>query len=175
MGDYEIELPTLSTPFSVVLYGDAKDLSSAEALQAWKLLEFVEKQIETRKAVFRERMLRDAEQHGDVTAKGSHEMSTSAGEIVREKRMSRPDKSRLLALLGSKGIDALEGCDEVKELKVNPSKVDHLVETGRLGEDEVEELRKVTWALRVRPDKTLKRALEEAKSAADKLREGHGD
>jgi len=155
-----------------VLFTPIEDLEPTSALQAWAFLDFVEKQIKDRKEEVRSMLMESAEEGGSENDKGSYILKTDAGKVIREKRQTKaPDEKVLLALMKGKDIPVLEAFDEVKSLKANPSKVEHLVSIGKLTREEADSCKKAaTWALKVTPSAEVNRMLVEA---ADKYYSGN--
>jgi hypothetical protein len=147
-----------------VLFGPIKDLEAVDALQAWAFLDFVEKQIKDRKAEVRGVLMESAEEDGRTNQKGSFVLKTGMGKVIREKRQAKAhDEKALLKLLKDKNIPVLEGFDEVKSLKANPSKVEHLVSIGKLSREDADGCKKAaTWALKVEPGQLVNARLVQA-------------
>lgn len=67
-----------------------------------------------------------------------------------ERTSSLPDEDGLKALLKAKGLDIDAAFDEVIIFKVNPSKVQRLIDLGHLDAAEVEGLHKRSTAIKVK-------------------------
>jgi hypothetical protein len=76
---------------------------------------------------------------------------------------TKPDEEGLKQLLRSKGISLTEGFDEVTVYSYNPSKVDFLVESGKLTRSEVDALRKVTYTIECEASDELAKYVSEAR------------
>lgn len=99
---------------------------------------------------------------GTATEKGHYILTIEGTEFIREKSQRKlPDEKILKVLLAEAKLGVLEAFDEVTKLQMNPTKVDHLVETGRIPEDEVNEAKKVSYRLKFKPSRELKDQLEE--------------
>lgn len=142
------------------------------AVTAWKILDFVEKAIEPRKEKIRLALLGWAEKLGEATEKGGSKLSVAGNVVLREKRVgAQPEEGPLKKMLEEKGLRMSEVFDEVKKVVLNPSKLQSLIETGKLDKAAVEKLHKVSWALRVYPSDELEELLE----SAAKSKNGNGN
>jgi hypothetical protein len=131
------------------------NLGFVERAAIWKTLDVAEKVLtskEGRKANLRQSLLDDAESQGTPTEKGGQmiEDKESGFKVIRERREGKlPEIKPLIALLKKKEIPVVKAFDEVKELVPSPSKIEYLVQTGVLTQEEVDACKKVTFALRV--------------------------
>lgn len=133
---------------------------------AWSVLDTLEDLIKDRKQSYREQLLVTAEQTGVKTDKGGFRMWVDNSEVVRERRERKlPEEAGLKLLMASRGIPYNECFDEVKTLVLNPSKLDYLIETGRLSKDEVDALKKVDWALKVSQSEVIQESLNKMVSS----------
>jgi hypothetical protein len=124
------------------------------------------KRIEALKADMTIYVMAKGEKEGE---KGTRALTVDDSKVtVEERRASDPEAEGLLALLKTKGIDESEATDTVKVVKVNPSKVAYLLETGKITQDEVDALRAVVPAMRIYPSKALKAAIAPFKALAGK-------
>lgn len=138
------------------------DVETGTAVAAWAMLTALEDTIAHRKSQYRTELLMRAERDGVMTDKGGNRLWTDDSEIIREKRQDKlPAETDFRLLLATKGIPFSEAFDEVKTLQMNPSKVDYLVQTGRVAQDEVDELRKTSFALKVKQSELLEKVLED--------------
>lgn len=132
-------------------------------VQAWALLAFVSQAVEARQKILRERLLDEAEEFGRMTEKGGQRLMVHNSLVQREKRIAKlPDEEGFKALLASADIDFDAAFSKVQKVILDPSKIDGLVNLGKLKAGDVERLKKVTWALRVKPSNELDTILEEA-------------
>jgi hypothetical protein len=140
-------------------------MSPADLVLAFRVLDFIEKQVKTRKAALRDALLGYADTFGVEDKKGSKHAQLDGSKITKEKRISTdPNADGLKTLLTAAQLGLSEAFDEVKTLQVNPSKVAFLVETGKLKDSEVAALHAVTWALKVAESKALKETFASAKA-----------
>ena len=141
---------------------DPAEVETGTAIAAWAMLDTIAEMVEARKAQYRLELLARTEKEGVPTAKGGQHMRVDDNEVIREKRQEKlPAETDFRLMLATKGIPFTEAFDEVKTLKMNPSKVDFLIETGRLSQVEVDELRKVSWALKVKRAELVDKVLED--------------
>lgn len=125
-------------------------LSFQEKVSLWKVCDRLEDAIKGRKESLRIALLEWAEKNGHPTDKGGSVYTDETFTITREKREGKmPEDKPFRALLKEKGIPLTEAYDEVKELTYSPSKVKYLIDTGKLTEVEVNNLKKVSFALKV--------------------------
>jgi hypothetical protein len=133
-----------------------------EVVQAWVLYKHVSDSIEKRMKAFREVLLAKAEQYGKPTDKGGQVLSVQATKVLREKRVSAaPPEKGVRELLEKHELPIDEAFSTVKKVVLDPSKLQVLMDLGKLPSDEVEALKKVTWALRVKPSDTLLDTLDD--------------
>ncbi len=126
----------------------------------WSVLDEMGKLIEERKAAYRDQLLITAEQEGSKTDKGGYKIWIDSSEVVRENRQDKlPNEDLLKQELILAKIDIKECFDEVKTLKLNPSKLNYLIETGKLSQARIDEMRKKSVAMKVNKSEVLKESL----------------
>ncbi len=153
---------------SALMHSDVESLSTGEALELWLMLVMIEKMVEERKKQLHPRLMSEAASHGKKdTTNGSFRMDLAGGStITKERREGKQiDIDKMAALLASKEIPIEEGCDEQLSWVVSLSKVQHLIHNGKLTQQEVDDLKSVSWALKVSGSKNLKKLLDEAKES----------
>jgi hypothetical protein len=140
------------------------DSMSVEAkVEAYAALHFIEEVTKHRREGVREDLLVITEKNGTLTEKGGYRMEVGGHTVLREKRTaSAPDEKLVLALLEKAGLPVTAAFDKVSVLQPNPSKINALVETGHLSEEDAAKLYKVTWALVVKPSEQMEALLENA-------------
>lgn len=151
---------------------DVDTLTTSEVTELWLMLSLIEKLIEGRKKELHPRLMGEAEAKGVKNEAGSYTLALPGGsQVLRERREGKQlDIDKVVALLASKEIAIEEGCDEQVSWVVNLSKIQHLTHNGKLTQAEVEEIRNVTWALKVSGSKDMKNLLEEVKDALTKVK-----
>lgn len=156
------------TPFirGTMLQGDLAGLSLADIVQAFVTLKDVLEGLpKERLGELRSYLLKHAESFGEDNGKGGQRLSVEGATVTREKRTAKTlDVDTVLNLATDHGLQPTDVCDEVttKSLIVNPSKLDFLVQTGKLDKAAVEGLYAVSWALKVVGSEELTGALFEA-------------
>jgi len=101
----------------------------------------------------------------EATEEGFHTKTGRAldiGELTVEKqlRVSKlPDVNALRDKLDEEGIELQEAFDVVRTLQMNPSKIEYLIEIGKLEREDVVALHKQSEALKVTPSRNLKRRI----------------
>jgi hypothetical protein len=135
-------------------------LSLIEQVQAHCVLKKVGEAVESRLKELREPLMAITEASGEETETGNKEQDVDGSRVVVEHRKSKmPDSDKVTKLLQEKNIPLMEAFDEVKSLQLNPSKLDFLVQTGKLTKEQLAALCGETLALRVYPSKFLKEAV----------------
>lgn len=147
-----------------VIHADIEKLSGTERKLAYCLLQFIVAEAEARKKELNERIKEDVRQVGTVNEKGHVRQSDNGTVATVEKRVAKsPDEKALSTLLMTNKIDDSSVYDIVPTKVLNLSKVNQLVELGKLKAEDVEKLFKVTYALTVDPSEPISTLLEEAK------------
>lgn len=140
------------------------DFEVEDLAAAFVYLDYAEKEAKKRKEAMRERLLKEADKRGSVTEKGGSILFTDAAKVIKERRVAKlPPDSTLLALLQTKGLDPMTVFTTVKTQQIDPSKLELAIDTGKLDFDEVNQLRKVSYALKVSASNTLERLMMEAR------------
>lgn len=135
-----------------------------DLVAAFAYLDYTEKEITKRKNAMRERLLAEADKRGSVTERGGSILFTDAGKIIKERRVAKlPPESLLLAMLQDKGLDPLVVFSVVENTIIDPSKLELAIDTGKLDHDEVNALRKISYALKVDASNDLEKLMMEAR------------
>jgi hypothetical protein len=154
---------------------DVNNLLPEDLCTAYGILNRLEKVIEDRKKLIKPPLLAMVKHSGEAVAKdgqktGSFKMDFDGHKLQAQRRVAsrEPDREKLMALLAKREIDVTDVYDEVKVLEYNPSKVDYLVELGKLSKEEVEVLKGERFALVFSPSPTLKKMMERAEAPEEK-------
>jgi hypothetical protein len=143
-----------------MMQADPREVPLSDVTTSYAVLNHLEKVIGARKKQLKPHLMSQAETHGDTTDKGGSVLAVDDEKIVRERRISsEPNEDKLRALLETNSIPILDCFDEVKSVKLNASKLQYLIDIGKLKKDEVEGLRDETFALKVDPGPELKELL----------------
>lgn len=122
----------------------------SEAVEAYAALKALHKVIESRLKVIKPFL-------HEIT---STEMAVDGNLVTKTKRRATvPDIDKLKALLETRGIELTKVFDIVEKLQLNPSRLQFLVDTGKLSAEDVENLHEITWAVEVEPSSDLKSEL----------------
>jgi hypothetical protein len=149
-----------SAPFSESI----EKMSVADRVEAYAIIQDVQDAAKDRRESLRESLLEYAAQHGIPNEKGGHKLVVGDHTVLRERRTSSsPDEKKLTALLEAKGIPLEKAFDKVTVFEPNVSKLNALVATGHLAEDDVKALFKVNYALVVHPGASLVESLSPKK------------
>lgn len=150
------------------LHTDPTTVSLSEVVVAYAVLNHVEKVIDKRKKELKPHLMKQAEAHGSLLEKGHRALEVGQEKLTRERKLSAgPNEDKLKLLMETKSIALLEAFDEVKAVVLNPSKLEYLVQVGKLKADEVEALRDESFALSVEAGPELKELLIEACKALE--------
>jgi len=153
----------------MLMRGAIDKLSLVEQVQAHCVLKKVASAVEARLKEIREPLMAVAEASGETTETGNKEHDVDGSRVVVEHRKSKmPDSDKVTKLLQEKNIPLMEAFDEVKSLQLNPSKLDFLVQTGKLTKEQLAVLCGEELALRVYPSKFLKDAVSSLGFSASK-------
>lgn len=140
-----------------------RDMTDDEVIQAWTMLRFASSKIGDRLNEIREVLLEDAAEFGSDTDKGGQRLYIGRHLILREKRVSKlPRQKDFKELLEKANLKNSEAFTKKTTTVLDASKIQNLINLGKLSEEDVEGLKKVTWALRVKPDEGLEAILDEA-------------
>jgi hypothetical protein len=141
-----------------------ESFTDEQAAGAWAVIDLMEKVIEERKKNLRESLLRRAHETGSKNANGSFEAPMGAVTVIAEKRQAKlPDEKVVEACLKEAGLEYEDAFTGQMVWTMDPSKVDFLVKGGKLPAEKIEDSKKATWALKVKPDKALKGQLDTVK------------
>ena len=149
-----------------LLTGDlvAADMETAnigDVVEAWVLLKYTADRIEGRLKDLRTVLLDRAEEFGKTTEKGGNKLSVDGTLVLREKRVAAlPEEKGLKTLLAKHGIKNDQAFSKVSKVVLDASKVQALADLGKVPEEDIQALRKVTWALRVKESYDLADILE---------------
>lgn len=153
---------------------EVRPFSSGEALHAsvdtlpledrtlyYKMLKWVREKIEDRLGELNERIKEDVRQVGITNEKGHTRFEHNGTISTVEKRVSKsPDEKALNKLLTANGIAVTSVYDKIQVEQLNLSKVNDLVDKGKLKQADVDALFKVTFALTVEPSQADLKILE---------------
>lgn len=145
-----------------VLHADIDKMSMAERITSISIVKWMIAKLTDRSKSLNERLKEDTRQVGAANEKGHVRFShPQAGVCTVERRVSKTaDEDELKTLLLTNNI-APDSVYDVKPVQVlNTSKLNQLVELGKLKAADVEKLYKVTYALTVDPSEALTAQLE---------------
>lgn len=134
-----------------LLSEDVDSWDVEQSTEAWIALDYLNHEIDARRKALRVRLMGKAEKFGRQTDKGGQMINIGGALVVRERRVSpSPDAKLIQKVLDDQELDYREVFSKKTEQVIDPSKIQHLVEIGRLDRAQVDQCRKVTWALKVR-------------------------
>lgn len=147
-----------------VLTAPIDTLTDEQAASAWAMVDLMEKVIEERKKNLREHLLVRANETGKKKENGSFEVEMGPVTVINERRQAKlPDEEVVKAALKEAGLEYEDAFTAQMVWTMDGSKVDFLVQGGKLPAEKIEASKKVTFALKVKPDKALKSQLEGVK------------
>lgn len=152
-----------------LMHESTSNLSLVEQVQIHCILKKVATAVESRLKEVRDPLMSVAESTGSSTENGHKELDVDGSRVVCEHRKSKlPSDEGVRQLLKEANIPLLEAFDEVKTLQLNASKLDFLVQTGKLTKEQLEKHIGETQALQVYPSKFLKDAVKSIGFSASK-------
>jgi hypothetical protein len=139
-----------------VLYEPLKNLTIQDMVEAYSALSTLEKLMVSRKKKIRDTLLEELhKQAGDDSGKAK--MALKGSSISYSTTTSKlPEEKEFVKLLQSNNINVDEVFDRVEVYELNMSKVERLIDIGRLKESEVKGLYTENKVFRVNPGKALK-------------------
>lgn len=163
----EVQLTTVRKLTSQwLLSASVEEMSDDEAAAAWSFLDLMEAISKDRKTQIRAKLLDRIEEVGDENEKGSFVANMEGAEVIKEKRQAKlPDPNLVEELLKEREMNISEAFDQETKWVMSPSKIDFLVQGGKLPGDQLEASKKVTWALKVKPNPQVKGFIAETKKA----------
>lgn len=139
------------------LFAPAENKSFVEAAEDWQVLDLLAKLLEKELAALRLKLLDAVGSSNTVDEKGHRTLNVDEAKLTQQLRVaSAPDHEKMLALVEAKSIAKELVFDEVRVLNFNPSKVDFLIDTGKLSKTDLEKITPVTTVLMVKKDKKWK-------------------
>lgn len=156
-----------------LMHADHEKLNIEQRMDLYAAIQFELDKLAKRREVLNARLKEDVKQVGTVTEKGHYRFEVNGKVASVEKRVTKmPEEGALNALLVKNGLSLDDVSDTVTEKRINPSKIDYLIELGKLKAADVDALRKVTYALSVDTnEETAQLLAESAKPKAEPLTE----
>jgi hypothetical protein len=162
--DERIKLAAEAMPLTSgkVMREEIANMTLEEVASSFAILDIFIDMAEKRKKMFRDHLLEQAEAHGEEGDAGHNKLMINGTLVIRERREAKtPDTDGIQRLLESRKMPITSVFDERTVLELNVSKVEHLVKLGKLPKEEVDALKKITYALKVKPAPMLQQMLEE--------------
>jgi hypothetical protein len=136
-----------------------------EAATAWAAIDLVEKAAKARKEELRLSLLQRVETNGVENDKGSFEAEFQGIKVIKERRQNKlPTAEVVEACLKEAGLEYEDGFRGEMVWTMDPSKVEFLTKGGKIDAEKVEASKRVTYALKVKPDSDMKKKLATARS-----------
>jgi hypothetical protein len=163
---YETIEEWVETELCPLILGEAltaqiRDMELEEVVRSWIIVAYADNAISKRKEALRKRLLEEVSEFGKMNQKGGSYLVVEDTKITREKRVaSMPDADGLKALLETANIPLDKVFTKVTKTVLDGSKITNLVNLGKLKGEDVERLKKITWALRVNTSDDTERLIE---------------
>lgn len=146
-----------------LLHADHEKLNIEQRMDLYAAIQFEQDKLAKRREVLNARLKEDVKQVGTATEKGHYRFEVNGKVASVEKRVAKmPEEGALNTLLVKNGLSLDDVSDTVTEKRINPSKIDYLVELGKLKAADVDALKKVSYALSVDPNEETSQMLTEA-------------
>lgn len=154
-----------------ILHAEIATLSKEETVQAYAIVKYLEDRLKARRTELRDRIVEDPEisAAGKTTASGGSSGKVAGHKVVRKKQTKRfKNASKIRQVMEERGLSESDIFDQVPRTVVdnvvNPSKIEKLVETGRLTEEDVNSFHVIQWTVVVSPSDALEVLLESSDS-----------
>lgn len=145
--------PLLTSP---LMTAPAEGANIVSLTEAFVVLKQVGEMVEERQKALRDVILAKVAEFGKDDEKGGRGLLVEGSTVRRERRMATlPEEKGLKALLTEHALSFEEAFSKVTSVVLDASKVKALVDLGKLPEEKVDALKKITWALRVIPSDQL--------------------
>jgi hypothetical protein len=149
----------------VLLTAPLQDLPLSDQIPVFAALKRVVKLAEERLKSMKPGLMAVAAANGTKDESGHSTYEVDGCKITRQYRQDKiPDLEKLQALLGTKGIALEEAFVPVNVLELSPSKLDFLIQTGKLTKEEVDALKDESFACLLKESPELKALLDEVSS-----------
>ena len=160
----------VSLASDAALCAPVEALSLHEQVQAHVVITALAEASEARLSALKASLMIYTGAKGALTGdNGTRALEIEGSKVTVEHRTGKmPDLDGMIALLATKGIAVGEATDVVSTLVLNPSKVEFLVQTGKVTQAEVDSLRPRVPALRIYASKALKALCAPFKALAGK-------
>lgn len=148
-----------------------EDLSPQQKAEAWAVIDTFVTILSQRNGELREGLFEMVQKVGDKMEGGHFQANIEGNEVKRERRQGKlPEDKAFRALLKELSIPLTDCYSEETLYKIDPSKINYLIDNGRLPAEKVEELKKVTYALKVKPRADLAVELDRVSGRFKKLK-----
>ena len=152
-----------------LLTAPVEGMTEVELAGAFLQLDMILKMAKDRKEEVRARCLELLPQIGDENDKGSFSFEVDGTTLIQERRVEKlPNADAVKEQLREREMDISEAFSEVRTWKLDPSKVQFLVECGKLDGEVLDRTKKVTWAVKVKPSGAIKDFIDKTKAALTK-------
>jgi len=133
-----------------VMHLPIEALSTGEKLTTYSLARWMKDRLEKRMELLRLSLLDDSSKIGAETENGGRKFELNGSTVRVDKKIAKlPDEEKFKTLLAVNGIEESAVYDKVTTTVLNPSKIQALIETGKLDGPAVDALKKVSFALTV--------------------------
>jgi hypothetical protein len=132
------------------------NFTDEEAANAWSIVDLIYNLAKDRRDALRGQLFERLPEIAEADAKGSFQADLNGTTVKKTRRVSKlPDETVVKDLLKEKGLEHEDAFSAKTVWTMDPSKVDFLVEGGHLPAEPINASKKVNYALKVLPNKTL--------------------
>lgn len=134
----------------------ADQMTSEQAAAAHTMLKLVEDLVKARKEQLHDQAMTLAVEDGSKNDKGSYILEVEGTKIeARRSQSSSPDEKVVREELTKSRLPLSEAYDEVRTLVLNPSKLQFLVDCGKVDGTALEASKGERWSLHIHPSKMV--------------------
>jgi hypothetical protein len=142
-----------------------EEMTAEQSVAAYATLQLMESVITERKEQLRLKLFEVAVDNGSVDDNGTYRASIDGCGVGKRKSAGKLDEKGLKKLLTKYNI-ALDSCfDQVTSFEFNNSKLEFLIDTGKIPKEEVDKLKKITYTIEFRPSDKIANYVAEAKAS----------
>ena len=134
-----------------VMNANIKKLDRDDLGSTYTVLDSAEKEIKLRKGKVRDRIIYVLKKYGTLNERGNHVLETATCVLTRQSRKNKmPDAEKVRTVLVKNGIEPSAVFTVVQKTELDPSKIQALIETGRITAKEIDDCRNVSDAVSIK-------------------------
>jgi hypothetical protein len=132
------------------------NFTDEEAANAWTIVDLISKLSKERCEALRAHLFERVPEIAEADGKGSFSVDLNGTTVKKTRRVSKlPTEAVVKECLKEKDLQQEDAFSAKTSWVLDPSKVDFLVEGGHIPADRIEASKKVNFALKVVPNRTL--------------------